>query len=231
MALDGIGRRDKTGHDRRMHVTFIGHMFQCWDVNPSRWLEAAFGAESRVRILRLLAARPHRTWTERAIAAEVGMSANAINRATRSLREAGIVRVERVGNAHAVRLASEPLLANLREVFRAEGLLFDRVLREIGDAVPVDASCYLYGSTVRDEARPESDVDLLVVARDRETAAEIAYRIESKVHAGVPARLQIVALGVDEARKRYQKRDGLVKAAVGEGRLVGGSPFEEVAAS
>lgn len=198
-------------------------------MHPARWLDAAFGSESRVRILRALAEEPARARTERELAHRIGMSPNAVNHAVRALRESGLVEVEKVGSAHAVRLhASRPLLKVLRSVFATEEALWREVLRSIEAGLPSGTVCYLYGSSVRGAPRAESDIDLLVIAKDRETASEIAYGIEVKVHEKVPARLHVIALDAEEARKRLRQKEGVVKAAVEHGRRLGSTALEEV---
>lgn len=198
-------------------------------MHPSRWLEAAFGSESRIRILRLLADEPWRLRSEREIASAIAMSPNAVNQAIRSLREAGLLTVDTVGNAHAVRLvASEPLLGVLRSVFQTERELLEGLVDIIKEALPGGAACYLYGSSFRGTPHGKSDVDLLVVAKDRETASEVAYAIEIAVHRSLPADLHVIAIGAKEAKQRLRKADGVVKAAIEQGRFLGATPIEEV---
>lgn len=198
-------------------------------MHPARWLEAAFGSESRIRILRLLAEDPSKLRSEREIASAIAMSPNAVNLAIRSLRETGLVTVEKVGNANVVKLlASDPLLGVLRSVFKTERELLDELVRIIESTLPPGSACYLYGSSARGTQHGKSDVDLLVIAKDRETASEVAYAIEVKVHRALPANLHVIAIGAAEARRRLRKPDGVVKAAVEDGRLLGATSIEEV---
>lgn len=198
-------------------------------MHPARWLEAAFGSESRVRILRLLVAEPPRAFTEREIASAVGMSRNTVNLALKRLEEAELVSVEAVGNAHAVRLRAEGAMREaLQHVFEAEGRVWEATIDVIRSALPHDAACYLYGSSARGSARAQSDVDLLIVAKDKETAAEVAYAVAVKVHRSVPARLHVIALEAKDAWARA-KRPGIVKEAKAHGRLLSRRSLEELA--
>lgn len=210
-------------------VTFMAQVSQSWDVHPARWLEAAFGSESRVRILRFLAETPRAARTEREIARAIGMSPNAVNKAIRGLHQSGVLEVEKAGNAHVVRLhASDRLLRVLRSVFQTEVDLLADVVGAIEAALPADAVCYLYGSSVRATAHGGSDVDLLVIAKDREAAAEAAYAIEREVHETVPANLHVIAIDAAEARRRLRQRGGVVRAAVEQGQRLGLAALEEV---
>ncbi|MHB8585188.1 MAG: nucleotidyltransferase domain-containing protein [Thermoplasmatota archaeon] len=200
-------------------------------MHPARWLEAAFGSDSRVRILRFLVSRPPMAFTEREIAHAIRMSRNTVNRAINQLADAGLLRVETLGNAHAVRLAADgPVLAALRSVFAAEGTVWNAALASIRGALPKDAACYLFGSTAHGEANAASDVDLLIVTKDRETAADAAYAVEVKVARSVPARLHIIALDASEAARRA-KRPGVVREAKEHGQRLTKWTLEDVASA
>src|ERR1041385_1903439 len=136
-------------------------------MHPARWLEAAFGSESKVRILRHLIAHPAKRFTEREIAQAIGMSPNPANLSLRRLEEDGLVRIEPLGNTHAVSLAAEgPMRDALRAVFEAEEKVWEAAKASIREVLPRDAVCYLYGSSATGRASGESDVDLLIVAKD-----------------------------------------------------------------
>lgn len=195
-------------------------------MHPLRWLNVAFGAPSRVRILRLLAATPSRLWTEREIAREVGLSPNGANKAVRELDAAGVVETRRVGRAHAVRL-SLGLAPMVRRVFRSEQEAWDDIVERIRRAVPKDTACYVFGSSVRGKPSPESDVDLLVVSKDLERAKDVAHAIEVQVHERFPARLSIIALGAREASRRV--KGGVVRAALESGERLTERAWEDVA--
>jgi predicted nucleotidyltransferase len=197
-------------------------------MHPARWLEAAFGSESRVRILRFLLANPGKVFAEREIAEAIRMSPNTVNRAVARLAMDGLLRVEPVGGAHAVGLAAEgAMLEALRSVFQAEHGVWEAAIESIREALPKDAACYLYGSTARGIAHGASDVDLLVVTKDRETAAEVAYAIEFKVSRSVPARLHVIALPLNEAAKRASK-PGIVREAKEHGELLSKRSLEDL---
>ncbi len=198
-------------------------------MHPSAWLEAAFGSEARVRILRLLVGQPNHARSEREIASSIGMSSNAVNKAVHSLRDAGFLAIERVGNAHAVRLAAEPAVVEaLRSVFRAEDRVWQQARAIIRGAVPRDAACYLFGSTARHSARAESDVDLLIVGKSRESANDVAYAVQRKVLDRVPARLNVIAIGADDAARRVRRPEGVVREAIAHGELLSRHGIEEL---
>lgn len=136
-------------------------------------------------------------------------SYNGIRRALSRLAEQGIIDVELVGNTYSYTLNREHLaagpivaLANLR------GTLLDRIRAQMASwpIQPVYAS--VFGSTMRGQMRPDSDIDIFVVRPDdadrpawQEQTGDLAARVtrwtgndgrvlemaESELRAGVGA--------------------------------------------
>ncbi|MHB8604896.1 MAG: nucleotidyltransferase domain-containing protein [Thermoplasmatota archaeon] len=192
---------------------------------PGKWLEVAFGANSRVRILRKLASDPGKGWTERELAQSIGMSANTVNASVHELDSAGILFVRKIGAAHEVRL-NPSVAPRLRQLFSIEERALAEVLSAVRSALPPGVACYAFGSTVEGTARSDSDLDLLVIAKDPETAKEVAYAIEVKVHEKFPATTQVIAIGIIEARRRANS--GVVRNAIETGELLSRSGLEAV---
>ena|SRR5437867_12365515 len=71
---------------------------------------------------------------------------------------------------------------------RALGLT-DRIVSALRHTVPVE-EIWLFGSCARGDAKPDSDLDLLVVLADNHGLARptlACYRAIRKLHAGIPA--------------------------------------------
>lgn len=178
-------------------------------MHPASWVESLFGSRARVRILRALATDVRRTWTERELAAQVGMSPNTVNLALRQLRDTGILDFRRVGRTHALRLKENELTASIQEVFAMESRSRERMVEEMRNAVPADVICYLFGSTAKGTAGTESDVDLLVVADTEDRALEAASEIVGAAWKVMPAEVSVV--GLDARQARSKKHLGLVR--------------------
>lgn len=203
----------------------IGHMSYNKDMRPERWMEDLFSSRARIRILRLLATDPSKAWTEREVAAAIQMSPNSVNLALREIARTQILSSRRMGRSHVVKLKDDLQLAKtLQSIFRLEERTWDDLERAIRGAVPRGAACYLFGSTARGEAGPDSDIDLLVAAATQDEADEAAFRVRQAAGRVFPAQLSILA--VDRKWLRTRRRHPLLQAILAEGRPLSRATLE-----
>lgn len=194
-------------------------------MHPLSWLETAFGSRAKVRILRTLTADARRTWTERDLAAAAGLSPNTVNLAVRSLTDAGLLDLRRIGRTHAVELRPSAAAEALKACFEEEARMMQAVEGRIRYGTPAGCAAYLYGSTVEGSADAESDVDLLVVADDEATAEQLAADIVGLVQSVFPARMEVIALS--KAAFRRRARSPLMRRIAQEGRSLGPKRLED----
>lgn len=196
-------------------------------MRPERWLEELFSSRARIRILRLLARDPQKSWTEREIAAAVGMSPNSVNLALRARGMTEILSSRRHGRSHVVRLRDDlRLVRTLRTVFQLEERTWRDLQEAIRRAVPRGAACYLFGSTARQEAGLESDIDLLVAATTQDEADEAAFRVQRAARRVFPARLSVLA--VDKRWLRTRRGHPLLRSIQQEGRPLSATTLEAI---
>jgi len=77
----------------------------------------------------------------------------------------------------------------------------------------------LFGSYARDEAGPDSDVDLLVVMAHEGHPARKAAEITAQVHPGSFA-LDLIVRSPETLQKRAQMNDWFLREALREGRVM-----------
>jgi predicted nucleotidyltransferase len=92
------------------------------------------------------------------------------------------------------------------------------VARRIAGAAP-DARVYLFGSHARGTARPNSDLDILVVELEVENGAEEAIRLRRTLR-GLRLTADIVVVSRREAEEWRDVRGSVIHAALSESRLL-----------
>jgi len=199
----------------------------------TRPLDDILGQKSSVRVLRYLADGMVED-SGRQIASAVGMSPTVVHRALGDLVAQGVVRTRRVGNTHLFALDEKNYLVEemLLPLFGEERKLTERLALEVARTATPDAvSVILFGSVAAGSEQAYSDVDLLVIAEDSRAKKRLAASFSENA-GDFMARfgnvLSPYIITRHDFKHRYRRGDGLIKAAVRQGRLVHGEPISEV---
>lgn len=200
-------------------------------------LDAILGSTAKVRIIRALISLPspvsgNELRTLARIRSKSGLK-NALN----DLTELGLleredtrrIRLFRINRGHDL---AEPLAA----LFRAESMRIAELrqaLRGILDAGAVQEdtlSIILFGSNARGDARPTSDLDLLVVTR-----VEPADHVRDVLLDAIPRtqrrfglRISPLLLSEERVRERFRDGDPLMQKVHADGRTLYGTDFQEI---
>jgi len=133
----------------------------------------------KIRALRFLCRRGGQ-WNGRRLAAELHINPTTMHKALRELREATVLDFQKVGNNFVYSLADDHYLVReiLRPAFRreAQGLarLASMVRQALGPALHTSVvTAALYGSVVRRQERPTSDVDVLLLVRSPQAKRDV----------------------------------------------------------
>jgi predicted nucleotidyltransferase len=93
--------------------------------------------------------------------------------------------------------------------------------RRLAAAAAPDSQVILFGSHARGEARPNSDVDFLVVEPEVANEAAESVRLHRTLRdLRVPA--DVIVISRDYAERWREVRGGLVHAALSQGRVLAG---------
>jgi len=93
-----------------------------------------------------------------------GVNSRHLMRELHSLRAAGILVSKKVGNQVIYRLNPDcPIYADLRSIIRKTVGLADTLREELQPFASRIEGAYVYGSQASGDARPDSDIDLMVV--------------------------------------------------------------------
>lgn len=196
-------------------------------------LNALFGGRGRSAILRLLAAQTT-PLTGRQVAELTGLTAVGASRALSRLADLGVVSRRRAGNAILHELQRDNILVQsiVLPALEAESSVREEIETCIASAFShVAVSLVLFGSVVRGEAEPGSDIDVLVVASGK-AAADDAYALADEVgrsfyrRFGMP--LSVMVTTVDALRRSPAP---FVLAARDEGVLLCGRQLDELMSS
>lgn len=167
-----------------------------------------FRSEHQVRLLALLAEDPEREWTVGELSDAVGVPNVSIHRELHRALRAGIVSREAVGRSFLYRIAQEspafePLVALLRVTVGVRAVLD----AELDSLRGIEAAT-LHGSWAREEIRPGSDVDLLIVGAPEVRRLRSALaRVERRTGRHIDA----VVLTPEELRDRANAGNSFIR--------------------
>ncbi len=193
----------------------------------------ALASKPRLRLLRYLATHQGAV-TGRALAQAAGVEAKRAAEALTDLVEAGLVQRRRAGRAflYSINQNSYVVSEILLPAFVSERDWLRRLGEEIRGSVPGIDSVILYGSWARKKARPESDIDLLIVARPKSSRTrefqERTDDIRSRMTERYGRSVSMLVLDRDEIRQRLRKRDSLLREIVAQGNVLAGLSFAEI---
>lgn len=130
-------------------------------------LTGILGAEANVRVLRELI-RHGGELAAASLVARTGLAQSSVREALIGLRSMRVVESIGAGRAQLFRTSrSHPLLPAIAQLFEAEEARFEAILTSLRAAAERSGgiiSAWVYGSVVRGQDRPDSDLDFAVVA-------------------------------------------------------------------
>jgi predicted nucleotidyltransferase len=128
-------------------------------------LSPFLGSEARARLLAHFVARPESRLHVRALERDTGIGKRSLQAELRRLVEMGLVRREHEGRRVVyARSGYTPEWRAIERLVATYGIPL--LLRAALVAVPGVEAAFIFGSLARGDARPDSDVDLLVYGND-----------------------------------------------------------------
>ena len=185
-------------------------------------MDQVFVAASHVAVCRALQDTAE-GMSGRQVARQAGINHQTCAMALRRLEDLGIVRRQGSGQTQLFQLNRENLLVRdlLLPLLQKERKIFPRVLRRVGALLAGRCRrALIFGSAARGEERPDSDLDLLLIAGGpREQAA--TRRGGDEVHAALLGewglRVNPIVLTLRAVAARRQRQDPLVTIILREG--------------
>ncbi|MBI4393761.1 MAG: ArsR family transcriptional regulator [Euryarchaeota archaeon] len=188
------------------------------------WLETAFGSPTRVRVLRYLAAQEGRERTLREVARALGVNPSTARVALFALLDLGLVDVRRLGRSDGYSLRPATSSNLVRRLFGTEAELRKKVFEVLRASTIRGASVVVFGSAVRKEQGPDSDLDILVVAATKDKALGVSLDLDIAINRVGPVAPSFISLGARELRAKWTLP--WIENVRREGILVAGRPLE-----
>lgn len=212
-------------------VCYTRHMRQkkAYISFPLDWV---FAAPSQLAVLRALKDSAE-GMSGRAAARAAGINHQACKQALDRLEALGLVIRQGSGYTQLLRLNSAHALVEgaLLPLFRAEKDFQAQLRGAIARGLGKDArTATLFGSAVRKEDRPGSDIDLLLVAESGRKAelANKAIELGRSFTKRYGLRLSPITYSAAEARARYSSGDPLIRDILSHGTDLLGKKLREV---
>ena len=173
-------------------------------------------SELQARILERLLADPGKSWAVSELAEAFDVSGQAVRNELRRLVDAGILVEASVGRTHVFCASTEsPVYEPLRELIERTVGIEPRLREALAGLSGVEAAV-IYGSWAAGEARPDSDVDVLVVGTvDYTTLVQRVAEIQDRSG----REINLVTIEPDELRRRLRTSSSFIRSILDAPKL------------
>jgi predicted nucleotidyltransferase len=199
------------------------------DMQLHDYLEQVLGSRSSIKVLRTLVMYKHKVFTLRSLAEQAKISPQEASDTLRELAELNIVRLQPVGRAFSITLNErsyileriiEPIVSREGETLKQlVQLLSKHLKRKVVSAV-------IFGSVARREEKRTSDIDLFVVASDKERATDAVAESMGEIETVFGSRLNPIVMTRTEFRSKV--KSNLVRDIMQESIHVCGKKLGEL---
>lgn len=147
------------------------------------YMEKLLGSKTKIKILRALHRFPSKDFTTRELSRLIEISHTGVLKALKDLEDMGIIVVGTHGKAHSLKLNKESFLAQgILSIFEVEKETVSHLVEELRRYTKdMDVtSIALFGSIVKKNEEPSSDIDLLIVSRDKRNAEKTISLLQER---------------------------------------------------
>ncbi|MEM2874632.1 MAG: nucleotidyltransferase domain-containing protein [Candidatus Hadarchaeales archaeon] len=195
----------------------------------TKYLEDLLGTKSDIKILRTLCEYPTKEFNESELARVSRVGQKTVNRMMPKYVGYGIVNVRTIGRANVYSLNSEHyIVKQLMQLFKAESVARLELERRLREAFKDDEdiiSLVVFGSLARGEEKPTSDIDVFVVAEDKEGVKNRLQAVEEITMKEFGNVISEYILTPEEFRRKRKAQ--AIKEILAHGVLIVGKPLGE----
>jgi len=191
------------------------------------------GSKFTMRVLKTLLHYRGKVFTIRELARLSDISHPAVSKVTKELEVAGVVKLQPVGKAYQIMLNDESyiLKSMIEPMFKAEQQTVKELIATIKPFFKNEKiiSVAIFGSVARSQEGRTSDVDLLIVTKDKEVANECAAKASSATLSTFGSALSPLIMDKKQLKEKRNKK--LVNSILKSHLLVSGKDLEEMLSS
>lgn len=149
-----------------------------------QYLEELLGSKLKIKILRTLWRFQEKEFTIRELAKFLGISHTGVRKVLRDFERTNVVIVRTVGKSYAFKINTKSYAASIIEkIFESEQNTLLELIKMLkkGLSTPEIVSVALFGSIAQKKEAPLSDVDLLILTKERGKVENIVLRLQKQV--------------------------------------------------
>ena len=170
-------------NDGFKHGNYIYHMVTLFTMLPQYITMSLHGFsqilsnKAAIAVLKALLRYKGKVFTIRELARTCGFSHPEVSNVVKELEKRAVIKLQPVGRAYQIALNEESyILSIVEQLFEAEEKAIEELIKTIRPFFKNKAiiSALIFGSVARGEEKESSDLDLLVITKDKDIAIECA---------------------------------------------------------
>lgn len=195
------------------------------------------GKAPKIRILRFLVITAGSGFNGREIAAAIGLSHVKCHTVLQELNEHSVVVMRRSGKSILYQLNLKNILVKklLIPLFEKEERLKSILAEIISGCLkkPAPKSVILFGSFAAGKARPDSDIDMLVIASKKKDISLLKNKLEKaeiEITMGFGNHLAPIVMQEAEFRNKFRTKDEFIRNVIKDGKVLMGESINNLIA-
>lgn len=193
---------------------------------------------SKIKILRFLFTEKDEH-TGRNIAKGIGMSPSSTHKTLQEMKKEGLISARKKGNAILYKLRQDNYVVKklLSPLFEKEKFIYNDIVllikRHLLQAKEDIVSIAVFGSVARKEETSRSDMDLLILLKNK-TGKIRVDKLLDKLHVDMVKKFGVAispyVLTKSEIRLKYNQKQRIIKSILDNNELIYGEPIERILA-